>query len=341
MVGAPKACIRPWLVGQLSAHSKGEDLSGQPHTGQGIVESEFAPSETVLPGGISEDTALRILVRVAEMSSRSSSLESLIDGALSIFRETFPQAERMTLLLVEDGQLMPKAVQPEGHSYVSFSLAERARRDKVAFIWTQPPATHAGETLPTSLFDTVSAIYAPMVCNAEVIGVIHLDCRHSVRSFASRDLELLSTIANVLGPAIKVRSGGDLRTASVFISYCREDARFVARLAHDLRRRFVRVWYDERLQVGQEWRKTIAQAIRTTDAFVLVVSARSLESDNVKWENTVASTASKPILQIYLDSELPDDPVLHSVKAEGEDGYVRVLNALQDRIAGLRQRERS
>jgi cold shock CspA family protein len=66
-------------------------------------------------------------------------------------------------------------------------------------------------------------------------------------------------------------------TASVFISYAREDWPFVEKLRADLQREGVKTWVDRfNLIPGQPWEKAIVKAIGECDYFIAVLSVRSV-----------------------------------------------------------------
>jgi TIR domain-containing protein len=63
----------------------------------------------------------------------------------------------------------------------------------------------------------------------------------------------------------------------VFVSYAHEDARHADQLSMALARAGLRPWIDRReLLVGQNWRRRIEDAIRSSDLFIALLSPRSL-----------------------------------------------------------------
>lgn len=102
----------------------------------------------------------------------------------------------------------------------------------------------------------------------------------------------------------------------IFLSYSRQDADRVAALQAALEREGVRVWRDTaEIDVGSTFRTDITEAIRSTDGFILAVSANSVRSGEVLSEVELAKELRKPILPAYLerlDAGMPDQllPVL-------------------------------
>jgi hypothetical protein len=96
--------------------------------------------------------------------------------------------------------------------------------------------------------------------------------------------------------------------ARIFISYSRRDAAFALGLQARLNDQGLDAWLDsEKLQTGQRWREEIVQAIAGCDYFVLVLSSRSIQSENVVKELSLAESSSKPILPLMIEPvEIPD-----------------------------------
>jgi hypothetical protein len=275
--------------------------------GPGLLESHFTTHETQPPPSVSEDKRLEILVKISTLVAYSRGRQAILEGCLREITTAFPKSERKTILLIEDKELVPCVYWPPDQSYVSFTLARQAIRKQQAFYWVRQIMTEDGTPLPESLYNTTAALYAPMLCNGRVIGVIHVDTTSPGVVFSEKDLQLLSVIANTIGPAIKTSDKDAVsQIPSVFISYAHKDRNFVDRLASDLRRRRVKVWFDERLQSGEAWRRQLAIAIENTNAFVLVMSPASVASQTVVWEIDTAQALNKKIIPLmYQDCTIP------------------------------------
>ncbi|MFM9100235.1 MAG: toll/interleukin-1 receptor domain-containing protein [Cyanobium sp.] len=94
----------------------------------------------------------------------------------------------------------------------------------------------------------------------------------------------------------------------IFISYSRQDAAFALGLQARLNDQGWGAWLDsEKLETGQHWREEIVQAIAGCDYFVLVLSSKSIQSENVVKELSLAESSSKPILPLLIEPvEIPD-----------------------------------
>jgi WD40 repeat protein/tetratricopeptide (TPR) repeat protein len=86
----------------------------------------------------------------------------------------------------------------------------------------------------------------------------------------------------------------------VFISYSRHDQAYTRELVEDLRQRGFEAWVDDRIDYGEEWWRTIVEAIRSCAAFVVVMTPDSEESDWVEREVQLALRERKAIFPLLL-----------------------------------------
>lgn len=318
-------------VGDTTLRVEFERIDAPP--GEGSLES-FHVYETQPAAVIPEDRRLKILTRVSTIAANAVNAQAMLEGFLREISDAFPAAQRRTILLVEDGELVPRVYWPPDRSYISFTLARQAITKKQALLWKQQPVVGGGQ-VPPSMLDTVEALYAPILFNGRAVGVIHADATKGPGAFDSGDLELLSVIAHTVGPALKATSGlGNI--PSVFVSYSHEERAFAARLTSDLRRRGVKVYIDERRQAGAGWREQLAVAIENTDAFILIMSPDSLASESVEWELDTARAKGKRIFPLmYRESDVP--PALLSLQHIniGRD-YDKGLSELAERLHEFR-----
>lgn len=94
----------------------------------------------------------------------------------------------------------------------------------------------------------------------------------------------------------------DVVRSYVFISYAREDTRFVDRLVEDLRRNGIKIWRDvEQLAPGQNWQNRVRQALESAAALVFVASSNSNEASFVASELALGLKLEIPIVPVILD----------------------------------------
>lgn len=298
----------------------------------GSVESIHV-HETQPPAAVAEDRYLKILASITGVVAHSKNAQAMLEGFLREISDAFPSAERKTIILVEEGELVPRIFWPPERAYVSFTLARQAVKKKQALHWKQDSA--ATDSQPAqSLMDTIEALYAPILANGVVVGVIHVDTTQELASFTENDLLLLSVIANTIGPALK-NNGGLARIPAVFISYSHDDRVFAGHLTADLRRRGVKVYIDERLQAGESWRQQLAVAIENTDAFVLLISPTSIVSEYVEWELDTAQGLNKKVFPLmYEEASVPPAITELQYINIGKD-YEKGLDQLAERLHGF------
>jgi TIR domain len=88
----------------------------------------------------------------------------------------------------------------------------------------------------------------------------------------------------------------------VFVSYSRRDAKQVAALVDALEARGYDVWVDtEEIRGNEPWRRSVVDAITRSDVVVLVVSPRSMASENVEREVTVAAEHDRRVVPVVFE----------------------------------------
>ena len=87
-----------------------------------------------------------------------------------------------------------------------------------------------------------------------------------------------------------------------FLSYARSDQAFALRLAHDLKAASVDVWVDQfDIGIGQNWDRAVEAAVRGCAGFIMILSPRSVTSENVADEVSVAIEGAKHIIPILYE----------------------------------------
>ncbi|MZE79712.1 toll/interleukin-1 receptor domain-containing protein [Streptomyces xinghaiensis] len=94
-------------------------------------------------------------------------------------------------------------------------------------------------------------------------------------------------------------------TSRVFLSYSRKDSDYARRLCARLEGRLGEIWVDwQAIHPSEEWRESIAEAIRTSDAVVVLLSRDALASPYCWDECRQAIKQRKRILPVVIDPEL-------------------------------------
>jgi hypothetical protein len=87
-----------------------------------------------------------------------------------------------------------------------------------------------------------------------------------------------------------------------FLSYSRSDERFALRLANDLRARGVAMWVDQLdIRPSEHWDRAIERAVAACSGLVVVLSPRSVASDNVADEISFAIDNGKSVLPVMIE----------------------------------------
>ena len=91
-------------------------------------------------------------------------------------------------------------------------------------------------------------------------------------------------------------------TDCYFLSYSRADQDFALRFATDLRAREVSIWIDQLdIRPSEHWDRAIERAVRDCCGLVVILSPRSVESDNVADEISYAIDRGKPVLPVMIE----------------------------------------
>jgi hypothetical protein len=89
--------------------------------------------------------------------------------------------------------------------------------------------------------------------------------------------------------------------AHYFLSYSRVDERFALKLAADLRDHEVPVWVDQiDIRPSEHWDRAIERAVRACRGLIVVLSPRSVASDNVADEISFAIDSGKSVLPVMI-----------------------------------------
>ena len=125
----------------------------------------------------------------------------------------------------------------------------------------------------------------------------------------------------------------------VFISYSRNDMDFVQRLAMDLQRAGLDVWWDlSDIQGSDVWERKIEEGLRTSQYFIVVLTPASLESRWVRREYLSADNKHLRIIPLRLKAydeaplTLRDIQPIDAVSREYADVLSDVLRAMKIQV---------
>lgn len=87
--------------------------------------------------------------------------------------------------------------------------------------------------------------------------------------------------------------------SQIFISHSRADRDFVDKLVRDLIENGIDVWIDRsNTRGGDRWRQHITEGISTSELVIVVLSHKSLYSENIERELSIAANHRKPLIPI-------------------------------------------
>lgn len=95
--------------------------------------------------------------------------------------------------------------------------------------------------------------------------------------------------------------------SEIFVSYARADSGAASKIIARLEAEGNDIWVDrDDISGGQLWRESIVKAISECSVFVILISTRSVSSNNVRKEMDLADKKGKPILPVMLEqSDIP------------------------------------
>ena len=89
---------------------------------------------------------------------------------------------------------------------------------------------------------------------------------------------------------------------SYFLSYSRADENLAMRFAADLRKRGIAMWIDQLdIRPSEHWDRAIERAVHECRGLVVILSPRSIESDNVADEISFALDHRKSVLPVMIE----------------------------------------
>jgi Tfp pilus assembly protein PilF len=120
---------------------------------------------------------------------------------------------------------------------------------------------------------------------------------------------------------------------TIFVSYAREDARFVGRLVADLRQNGIDVWVDSDIEAGAPWDQTIERAIRVAKRMIVVLSPRSIASNEVTNEWSFALDDKDVVVPVMLEACEVPFRLRRLRRVEFTRDYAAALSELLARLA--------
>jgi len=94
----------------------------------------------------------------------------------------------------------------------------------------------------------------------------------------------------------------------IFVSYAHADKLQVYPIIDYLDKNKIKIWYDEGIPISENWKKSIVTNLEKCHAFLVFISPRIIESENVRKEISYALKKQKKFFSIHLkETELPSE----------------------------------
>ena len=127
---------------------------------------------------------------------------------------------------------------------------------------------------------------------------------------------------------------------SFFLSYSRSDERVALRLAKDLRERGIAMWVDQLdIRPSEHWDRAIEQAVASCRGIVVILSPRSIASDNVMDEISYAIDSGKSVLPVMIEKCTLPLRLTRKQVIDAAGNYDRALQQCHDELARRSQPE--
>jgi adenylate cyclase len=141
---------------------------------------------------------LEVFYKLGTTLSNTTSVEGLLQTVVEHLCRAIPGAQRGALLLLEDNKLYLKAYLPLGiRPSISLYLARLTVKRKQAVTWRRDAPGELGK-LTNSIVShgTMCAMYAPLIWQEKILGIVYVDNFISEGAFADDDLNLLMAMAS-------------------------------------------------------------------------------------------------------------------------------------------------
>lgn len=122
---------------------------------------------------------------------------------------------------------------------------------------------------------------------------------------------------------------------SYFLSYSRADGTFALRFATDLRARGIAMWVDQiDIRPSEHWDRAIERAVRECRGIVVIISPRSIASDNVADEISFAIDSGKSVLPVMIERCTLPLRITRMQMIDATGSYERALEQCFEVIGG-------
>lgn len=118
----------------------------------------------------------------------------------------------------------------------------------------------------------------------------------------------------------------------VFISYAHNDKDIIYPIIKKLQDNGIRVWYDKRIEAGDEWPEEIGWNIIDCSLFIIMLSESAVLSINVRNELTMASGQTKDLFGVNIEAEVNLSPGMQLQLSNSQKITSLTIDELADSI---------
>ncbi len=125
--------------------------------------------------------------------------------------------------------------------------------------------------------------------------------------------------------------------SDIFLSYRRSDQPLARALVEALQARGVQVWWDQKIEGGEDWRDAIVEGLTLCHTVVILFSAECNASKQLKKELAIADTLDKEVVPILIEDTQPKGHYLYELAArnwlQAYPDPMSKIEQLADRLA--------
>ncbi|MEM1106161.1 MAG: toll/interleukin-1 receptor domain-containing protein [Pseudomonadota bacterium] len=130
----------------------------------------------------------------------------------------------------------------------------------------------------------------------------------------------------------------------IFLSYRRTDQELAKALVDAMTAVGLDVWWDQRIEGGEDWREAIVAGLTGSHALVILFSEECNESKQLKKELAIADTLDKEVIPVLVEDTKPRGHYLYELAARNwlqiHPNPLAKVNELAGRLAAELQTER-
>jgi len=184
---------------------EGGDASGTPGTSTVVTSLEGALAHPAIaqPGtGPKASASVQALIRAGQELTKNQKLSELFPVILGLAIEAV-NAQRGVLMILESGDLVPKAHKGDGFR-ISTAVRDRVLREKTSVLVRDAQLDDAFKLRMSIVEQKVHTMMAvPLQTKDQIIGLLYVDSPFILREFTADDLSLLTVMANVAATRIE------------------------------------------------------------------------------------------------------------------------------------------